>query len=269
MLGLGRLLAPKDRSGGLLFKQTTELTKVSNGCAHPELIYGARQIQSPGTTPDLGTRIVAEIDLSAIVHNTREIQKRAIKSHCNLFAIVKANAYGHGAVAIAHTLACCNKIDAFGVATLAEAIELRESGLPTSVRILVLGASMPSEWTHYAEHDLDIMISSAEAAEELIQWTTAEALAGRLKRPMRAHVMLNTGMSRIGLATFSRDVLPLSTDVPSAAPSVAPSAPGVHAERAAAVIQKIHDASDAALEFVAICSHMSEAKVRHHIEKAL
>ena len=257
---LGRLLAPKDRSGGLLYKQTTELVALSNGCAHPELIYGARQTTT-GTTLDIGTRVVAEIDLAAIVHNTREIQKRAIKSHCNLFAIVKANAYGHGAVAVAHTLACCNKIDAFGVATLAEAIELRESGLPASVRILVLGASIDvSEWIHYAEHDLDIMVSSAEAAEELIQWTTAEALAGRLKRPIRAHVMLNTGMSRIGLATFSRDVLPSSADVPSATPSRAPSAPGLHAERAAAVVQKIHDASDAALEFVAICSHMSEAK---------
>ena len=258
---LDRFLGRKDRSVGLLYKQTADFTKLSNGCAHPELIYGARQIQTPATTPELGARVVAEIDLSAIAHNTREIQKRAIKSHCNLLAIIKADAYGHGAVAIAHTLTCCNGIDAFGVATLDEAIELRKSGLPDSVRVLVLGASMPSEWSHYADNNLDIMISSAEAAEELIEWTTAEAVAGRLKQPMRAHVMLNTGMSRIGLATFSRDVLPSVADVPSARSSAAPSERGVHAERAAAVIQKIHDASDAALEFVAICSHMSEAKV--------
>ena len=66
--------------------------------------------------------------------------------------IIKANAYGHGAVAVSHMLNRCNGIDFFGVATLNEGIEVRMSGLlPSRARVLVLGASSPSEWAAYSK----------------------------------------------------------------------------------------------------------------------
>ena len=95
------------------------------------------------------SHIVCEM-AGAISHNVSEIQERAAATGCKLMGIIKADAYGHGAIAVSHMLHACNGLDAFGVATLDEAIELRESGLPLSVRVLVLGATHPSEWSHYS-----------------------------------------------------------------------------------------------------------------------
>lgn len=69
----------------------------------------------------------AEVDLEAIAHNVRAI-KKILSPHTELMAVVKANAYGHGAVPVART-ALANGVTWLGVATLDEALALREEGI--------------------------------------------------------------------------------------------------------------------------------------------
>ena len=70
--------------------------------------------------------IWAEVDLSAIAHNVREL-RRLTRPQARVMAVVKANGYGHGAVAVART-ALANGAEWLGVARLAEGIHLRENG---------------------------------------------------------------------------------------------------------------------------------------------
>ena len=109
-------------------------------------------------------------------------------------AVVKADAYGHGAAVVARVLHRHCGIDFFAVATLPEALELRAAGLD-DCRVLVLGASVPSEWPVYARFDLELVVESKATADRL-------AALQPPPKPIKAHVMLNTGMNRIGLSTF-------------------------------------------------------------------
>lgn len=70
-------------------------------------------------------RCFFEVDLGNISHNAREIQRMASACSCKVMGIIKANAYGHGSVAVSHMLNRVNGIDFFGVATLNEGIEVR------------------------------------------------------------------------------------------------------------------------------------------------
>merc|ERR1712110_1400928 len=95
----------------------------------------------------------------------------ATATKCKVMGVLKADAYGHGAVPVAHMLYRCNKVDFFAVATINEAIELRMSDIPGNVHILVLGATHRSEWLLYSQYYLDMTVNSAELADEVIQWT--------------------------------------------------------------------------------------------------
>ena len=151
---------------------------------------------------DCKGRVIAEIDLSAISHNVSHIQKMAAETNCKVIGVLKADAYGHGAAMVAQTLVAANRIDFFAVATVSEGIEIRQS-VPADTRVLVLGATDPSEWPAYSKYRLDMMINSGEMAAALLEWAAAARAKGALHDPIRVHVMLNTGMSRIGLETFS------------------------------------------------------------------
>lgn len=101
-------------------------------------------------------------------------------------AVVKANAYGHGAPEITRALRGAG-IRHFAVARIPEALELRAAGIRD--RILVLGAPLPKNLPRYAEHDLDLTCSSLEIAEAILS----------AAHPMRVHVKVDTGMGRIGI----------------------------------------------------------------------
>jgi alanine racemase len=131
--------------------------------------------------------VTATVDLTALRHNAHVLQERA--GEADLMAVVKADAYGHGAVPVARTLRE-EGIGYFAVARPAEGVELREAGL--DIPILVLGAPLPSQLSAYAAHDLDVTVSSTEVAEAVV----AEASS---TRPFRVHVKIDTGMGRIGL----------------------------------------------------------------------
>jgi len=141
--------------------------------------------------------VTATVDLSALRHNVRVLQDRA--DGANLMAIVKADAYGHGAIPVARTLRE-EGVRHFAVARPAEGVRLREAGF--SERILVLGAPIREQLSVYTAHDLDVTISSPEVA-------TAACTHGTASQPIRAHVKIDTGMGRIGLAPEeATDVIP-------------------------------------------------------------
>lgn len=134
------------------------------------------------------TPVRATVNLAAIRHNARVLQERA--EGAQLMAVIKADAYGHGALPVARVLHE-EGVRHFGVARLEEGVRLREKGITD--RILLLGAPFPEQIPQYAEHDLDVTVSSTDGA-------VAVARHARPDAPVRAHVKVDTGMGRLGLA---------------------------------------------------------------------
>ena len=135
------------------------------------------------------SRAWVEIDLDAVYHNVRQF-RGLLRPMTELMAVVKADAYGHGAVAVAQT-ALAAGATWLGVATVPEGIELRQAGL--NVPILVMGA------LHHAEEVRALarwqlqptMVTPKQAL------VFAEALSDACL-PLPVHIKLDTGMSRLG-----------------------------------------------------------------------
>ena len=132
-------------------------------------------------------RTYAAIDLDAIAHNLKELKKKIKKDVLSL-AIVKADAYGHGAVGVAKFVQ--DDVDYFGIAELGEAIELREAGV--NKPILVLSYTSPYQYEELVKHELTQTIFNYDDAVALSQ------AAVKLKKIARVHIAVDTGMSRIG-----------------------------------------------------------------------
>ena len=139
-------------------------------------------------------RCYAEISLEAIGHNIREVKKR-LPEGVKLLGVVKANAYGHGAVPVASDLE--NQVDYFATATIEEAVELRENGI--SAPILILGYVSPSQYGDLVEYDITQTIDSYAQALAL------EKEAARQNRKAKAHLAVDTGMTRIGFQVTEHD----------------------------------------------------------------
>ncbi len=139
-------------------------------------------------------RCYAEISLEAIGHNIREVKKR-LPEGVKLLGVVKANAYGHGAVPVASYLE--NQVDYFATATIEEAVELRENGI--SAPILILGYVSPSQYGDLVEYDITQTIDSYAQALAL------ENEAARQNRKAKAHLAVDTGMTRIGFQVTEHD----------------------------------------------------------------
>ncbi len=134
------------------------------------------------------SRAWAVIDYDAIAHNVKEI-KKLIGSE-KIMGIVKANAYGHGDVECAKALKAAG-VDFFAVATMDEALGLREGGIEEN--ILILGYS-PVEHFHFlVEKNLVQTLVSLDYAKQLNEF------ALKHNTVIRAHCKLDTGMGRIGI----------------------------------------------------------------------
>ena len=131
--------------------------------------------------------VTATVDLTAVRHNARVLRERA--DGAEVMAVIKADAYGHGARPVARAAHEAG-IRHYGVARLPEGIHLREDG--HTGRILVLGAPAPEQVPRYAEYDLDLTVSSADVAAAVLRHASPTA-------PLRAHVEVDTGMGRLGL----------------------------------------------------------------------
>lgn len=133
-------------------------------------------------------RTWAEVHLNRLAHNYHEI-RRHIPAETKYLALVKANAYGHGAVPVARTLEKLGT-DYLAVACLSEAEELRAAGLTTP--ILCLGYTNPDAVPALLELNVTQTIYDEALALKFSQ--TAQALGKRLK----VHLKADTGMSRLG-----------------------------------------------------------------------
>jgi alanine racemase len=131
----------------------------------------------------------AEVDLDAIAHNARGLKERAGEG-TELMAVVKANAYGHGAVPVART-ALENGANRLAVNRVLEGVELRQAGL--TAPILILGYSLPSESETIVRWDLTPTVTTVEGALAL------SALSVRQGKVIPIHVKVDTGMGRFGL----------------------------------------------------------------------
>ncbi|MDZ7337187.1 MAG: alanine racemase [candidate division KSB1 bacterium] len=130
----------------------------------------------------------AEIDLGAIAHNIAQIRKKV--SPARVMAVVKANAYGHGAAQVA-TAALASGADYLAVALVEEGAELRAQGVKAP--ILVFGGTVPEQAPLFAEHHLIATVYTREAVEALAKE------ARRANRPMPVHLKVDTGMGRVGV----------------------------------------------------------------------
>lgn len=150
-------------------------------------------------------RVWAEIDLDALAHNLSAIRERAGEG-VRIMLVVKADAYGHGAVAIAHHALRCG-ISALGVGTSAEALELRRAGV--RARILVLGTIVDEEASALVHHGIEIGLHSSDRARSL------EELCARLGARARVHLKIDTGLGRLGvLPQKAMELLELVHDSP-------------------------------------------------------
>lgn len=131
----------------------------------------------------------AEINLSALRHNISAIKSR-VADGAKFCAVVKADAYGHGAVAVARE-AVAQGADYLAVAVLSEAVKLREAGFTTP--ILILGPTQPQEADVVVRYRITQAVFTVEQAAALA------AAALRQHTYAKVHLAVDTGMGRIGV----------------------------------------------------------------------
>lgn len=131
----------------------------------------------------------AQIDLDAAAHNMRQIRKH-VGPDVKIAAVVKANAYGHGSVELAKTFAE-NGADCFAVSSLDEAVELRRYA-HIDKEIFILGHTDARRTEELLTYDIEPAVFNLKNAEFFSQE------AQRLGKTLRAHIAVDTGMSRVG-----------------------------------------------------------------------
>lgn len=136
-----------------------------------------------------------EVDVTALAANVESMRAR-LPDNVELMSVVKADAYGHGAVLAAQT-ALLHGANQLAVASLAEAAELRYAGIEAPV--LVLSHLPPSEARQAAVLDVSATIFDVQQAR------LYDRAAHDVGRPLRCHLKIDTGMGRLGL--LSRDAL--------------------------------------------------------------
>jgi len=129
----------------------------------------------------------AEINLDNLAHNVGEF-RRLIGPRVALMAVVKADAYGHGAVEVAGA-ALASGADWLGVAVVEEAVQLRQAGLQAP--ILVLGYIPPEQAGAVLDYDLSQALFNLELARALSRE------ASRRGKKARVHLKVDTGMGRV------------------------------------------------------------------------
>ena len=134
-------------------------------------------------------RTRVEVDLAAIVGNARAVGRL---TNTAVFAVVKADGYGHGAIAVARALTAARAVAGFGVSLVEEGVTLRDAGVTAPV--LVMGPSQ-----HGGEDDMVMagLTPVIACAEDL---ALLAAVAKRRARTIDAHLKVDTGMGRLGVS---------------------------------------------------------------------
>jgi alanine racemase len=154
----------------------------------------AAREERPGDSPtaDLEAALRpawVDVDLDALVRNLAQLRSLLGGSHA--MAVVKADAYGHGAVGVSRALEQAG-VDALGVALLEEGAEIRRAGV--EVPILVLGTARPAKFGLYPRYRLTPTISSLPELGLWEEWAHGAGVS------QDCHLKVDTGMSRLGIA---------------------------------------------------------------------
>lgn len=166
-----------------------------------------------GTTTKAAYRTWAEIDLGALRRNAAVIRRR-LNPATQILAVVKADAFGHGAVAVARALQAPigsegkPAVEWFGVGDVAEALELRAAGI--FLPILILGAPIAAEIAPAIAADVSLAVSTWPMALAI------EAEAARQERRAGVHLAVDTGMHRLGVP--DTEALELATAIVAQCP---------------------------------------------------
>lgn len=143
------------------------------------------------------SRIYASVDLDAIIHNMENL-KRNIHMDTKLMAVLKADAYGHGAVPIARHIKDLDYLWGFGVATVEEAVSLRKNGIDNP--ILLLGYSFREHYDTIAAYDIRPTVFKLDMAQELSE---AGQKAGKI---IKVHLSVDTGMTNTGFSDTAESI---------------------------------------------------------------
>jgi alanine racemase len=135
------------------------------------------------------------VDLDALRWNFRQIRSK-VGPQVKILSMVKANGYGHGATAIATALAAEGS-DAFGVATLEEGVELRQTSIKEP--ILVLAGAYAEQVDRFFDHWLTPVVYDVESLKQL------DAVVHSSDRDLQVHLKVDTGMGRLGLLAAEVD----------------------------------------------------------------
>lgn len=202
---------------------------VTNGGESREVSIPTASVTKASITTSITTRAWLEINPSALGHNIQQI-KSLLSPTTELMAVVKANAYGHGAVLVAQT-ALKHGVTSLAVATIAEGQELRRAGIEAP--ILVLGAvNTPDEVWAIVQYHLEPNLSTPEQAKlfsatitnsektvgwamptlfrnnsglaqnkviSTMRWAMPTLLKNNSGTSLPVHVNIDTGMSRLGM----------------------------------------------------------------------
>ena len=135
-------------------------------------------------------RVFARVNLDNILYNLRNM-KDAVNTYTSIMAVIKSDGYGHGAVEIAKAVEEEAYLFGFAVATIEEAVELREAGIKKPV--LILGYTFPDTYEYIVTNDIRPAVFKADQARAL----SDEAM--RQKKEIHFHIAVDTGMNRIGI----------------------------------------------------------------------
>ena len=141
------------------------------------------------SSSDFPERARAVVDLEAVAHNYRLVRER-VGPERGVYAVVKADAYGHGAVAVAKRLSR-EGADRFAVADAEEGVALRRAGV--AGEILLLSRAESGEVPRLVAYGLTATLYDLRQAEDLA------AAAHEASRPLPVHLELDTGMGRAGI----------------------------------------------------------------------
>lgn len=161
---------------------------------------------------NIGLRTWVEIDKKALKNNYNAF-RGLISEDCQLMAVVKSNAYGHGLVDYSLEMQKLGA-DFFGVDSIIEALTLRKNGIKKP--ILVLGYTMPENFNEAIKNNISLTISSFEQLEKISRLFTSGDIARNDKIKLNIHLKIDTGMHRQGFqldevekaAKYIKDQLP-------------------------------------------------------------
>ena len=145
---------------------------------------------------DKHPRVYAKIDLSAIEDNLLAM-KRNIPEGTKIMAVIKTDAYGHGAVGIGKFLESRDYIWGYATATCEEAFELRDAGI--NKPILILGYTFGNAYERMIKENIRPTVFRYDSAKELSDMALNLLEKGDISGPAPVHIAVDTGMSRIGI----------------------------------------------------------------------